>query len=407
MKYSKNFFLLITFSLVLIIKKTSSILLFTETSKLYYNKPKTYELNLKDILKNNGDSILGSIIFISVYNENEKSTKIRLLTQLNSMPTINSNDHSDFSGVNGIYSISYSPCEFNYISDKLYIKIFSEKDFDVSYKIEVNTLDNSIFESLCTIGQKDEMSKSILYPGMTQTIKGVVKFGGQNIENKKIINDLFILSENKTWYKVDISIEEEVPNPRYGMGIISFDGGSYFLIYGGKNENDKYEDDLWVFDVEKETWHFIGKSKDIINFPINSFLPTLSLIENKGIILSFGNTDILYDNIYTIDIYVLKQILQTEESSKKEKLLSNLINIYPTKGIISLRYGLSIGQINDNEILLFGGYDTKTNNLTNKCEILNLDQLNNIDKSITDCSKDNSPLPRAFHSTIQYGPTFL
>ena len=45
MKHSKNF-LLIVFNLVLIIKKSSSILLFTETSKLYYNKPKTYELNL-------------------------------------------------------------------------------------------------------------------------------------------------------------------------------------------------------------------------------------------------------------------------------------------------------------------------------------------------------------------------
>ena len=89
------------------------------------------------------------------------------------------------------------------------------------------------------------------------------------------------------------------------------------MIYGGKNEKDKYENDLWVFDVEKEIWHFIGKSNDIINFPFNSFLPTLSLVENKGIIISFGNTDIQYDSIYTIDIYILKQILFSEDSSKK------------------------------------------------------------------------------------------
>ena len=395
------------FLIFLIVGKSSSTLLFTEKSNLYYNQPKTYVLDLKDIIKKSGDSILGSIIFISVHNEKEKFTKIKLLTQLNKMPNTESYDHSDFNGVNGIYSITYSPCEFNYASDKIYIKIISEKDFDTSYKIDVNTLDNSIFESLCTSGQKEQINKSILYPGITQTIEGIAKFGGKNIENNKVLNDLFILNENKTWYKVENKINGEKPNPRYGMGIISFDGGNYFLIYGGKNGNDKYENDLWIFDVENKKWNFIGKSQDIINFPINSFLPTLSLIENKGIILSFGNTDILYDNLYTIDIYVLKQILRQEDSSKKANLLSNLIKVYPTKGLISLRYGISIDQINDNEVMFFGGYDTKTKVLTNRCEILNLEQLSNIEKAITNCSQEDSPSPRAFHSTIKYGPTLL
>ena len=409
MKSQKYFILkiFISFLILSFIEKSSSISLFSEESNLYYNKPKTYMLDLKESRKKFGDSILESIIFISVHNENEKSTKIKLLSKLNSSPTLDSFDHSDLNGLNGVYSISYSPCEFNYATDKIYIKILSEKDFDTKYKIDVNTLDNSIFESLCTSTQKEEMSKRILYPGITQTTKGIVKFGGKNVENNKIINDLFILHENKTWYKIEKGSKEEGPNNRYGMGIISFDGGNYFLIYGGKNENDKYENDLWVFDVENEKWNLIGKSKDIINFPINSFLPTLSLIENKGIILSFGNTDILYDNIYTIDIYVLKQILQNDDSSKKSNLLSNLIKIYPTKGLISLRYGLSIDQINDNEIMFFGGYDTKTKTLTNKCEILNIELLSTIDKAITDCSKKDTPSPRAFHSTIKYGPTLL
>ena len=404
MKFSNNyiFYLILLASLS---DKIFSILLFSENSKLYYNKPKSYELNLKDIVKKNGDSVINSIIFISVQNENEKSTKIKLVSQLNSMPTMTVYDHSDFSGINGIYSISYSPCEFKIFSDKIFIKIFLEKDVDSSYKIEVNTLDNNIFESLCTNGAKEEMSKSILNPGITQTFKGIIKFGGKNLETKKVLNDLYILNENKTWYKVDAK-KDDLPNPRYGMGIISFDGGNYFLVYGGKNENDNYENDLWVFDVENEIWHFIGKSQDIINFPINSFLPTLSLIENKGIILSFGNTELLDDNIYTIDIYVLKQIL-LGDNSKKSTLLSNLIKVFPTKGKISLRYGLSINQISDNEIMFFGGYDTKSKELTNKCEILNIEYLSNIDKSVVECSKKDSPSPRAFHSTIKYGPTLL
>lgn len=158
-----------------------------------------------------------------------------------------------------IYSISYSPCEFNIALDKIYIKILSEKDENTSINIHVNTLDNSIFESLCTSGQKEEINKLILYPGITQTIKGITKFGGKIIENNKVINNLFILNENKTWYKVDNKDNKEQPNARYGMGIMNFDGGNYFLIYGGKNEKDKYENDLWVFDVENEKWQFYRK----------------------------------------------------------------------------------------------------------------------------------------------------
>ena len=398
------FYFLFLFSTL---EKSTSILLFTETSKLYFNQPKTYELNLKDILKKNGDNILDSIIFISVHNKNEDLSKIKLMSKINSMPNINSLDHADLNGINGIYSISYSPCEFDFSKDIIYIKLVSEKDADINYKIDVNTLDNSIFESLCTEGQKDVMTKSIINSGITQTSKGIVKFGGKKIESNQVINDLFILSENKTWYKVESPDTMQRPNPRYGMGIISFDNGKYFLIYGGKNEKNKYENDLWVFDVENQEWHFIGKSQDILNFPINSFIPTLSLFESKGIIVCFGSTNILNDNIYIIDIYILKQILSLEESKSKNSLLLNLFKVYPTKGKISLRYGVSIDQINEKEVMIFGGYDTITNTITNKCEILNIELLSDIEKAIFNCSTPKSPSPRAFHSTLKYGPTIL
>ena len=57
--------------------------------------------------------------------------------------------------------------------------------------------------------------------------------------------------------------------------------------------------------------------------------------------------------------------------------------------------------------MFFGGYDSKTKVLTNQCDILNLEQLFNIEKAISNCNKDNSPSPRAFHSTLNYGPTLL
>ena len=382
------------------------ILLFSEESRLYYNQPKSYQLNLKDILKKSGDSILGSPIIISVYNKNETFTKLKIVSKLNSMPSLDSFDHSDFLGLNGIYTISYSPCEFNYQTDKIYIKIISEKDADTSYTLNINNLDNSIYETICLNNANKDISKTTLYPGLTQTFLGVAKFGG--ISNKEVSNDLFILHENNTWIKHDSKLNKHKPNPRYGMGIISFDSGDYIMVYGGINKDSKFENDLWIYDVHFEKWYLIGTSKDIINFPVNTFLPTLSLIENKGIILAFGNIDQNYDNIYTFDIYVLRKILtiyQDASEKTKNELLSSLIKVYTNKGQILPRYGLSIDQIDNNGVMLFGGYDAKSKKVTNKCEILNLGNLPKIE--VSNCTNKNQPTERAFHSTIKYGPTIL
>jgi hypothetical protein len=381
---------------------SNQLLLFSEESILYYNQPKTYELNLKDILKKAGDNIQGSPIIISVYNKNETHTKLKVVSKLNSMPTLDSFNHSDFVGVNGIYSISYSPCEFNYQKDIIFINIFSEKDVITSYKIDINNLDNSIYETICT-----NNIDSLLYPGITQTFKGVAQFGGKS-GNKEVLNDLYILHENNTWCKYSTDKDKVKPNPRYGMGIISFDSGDFIIVYGGKNQKDEYENDLWVFDVENERWYLIGKSGDITNFPVNTFLPSLTLIENKGIILAFGNTDVKYNNLYAFDIYILRRILQIyKDASEKVKneLLSNLIKVYPNKGIMTLRYGLSIDQVDEEQVMFFGGYETSTNKVTDKCELLNLAKLPNLE--ISNCTNKNKPSERAFHSTIKYGPTIL
>ena len=404
--FSRKIIYLLLFSLFNI---SYQILLFSDESKLYYNLPKSYELNLKDILKKNGDSILGSPIIISVHNKNETYTGLKLVSKLNSMPSSESFDHSDLVGINGIYSISYSPCELNFDKDIIYITISSNKDVYTSYKIDINNLDNSIFETICTnYPKKDSSVKSLIYPGLTQTFKGVAQFGGKN-GDKEVLNDLYILHENNTWCKHEGSNDKQLkPNPRYGMGIISFDSGDYIMIYGGKNDKDEYENDLWIFDVENEKWYLIGKSEDITNFPVNAFLPTLALIENKGIIFAFGNKDPINDNLYIFDIYMLRRILQIYKDASekiKNELLSDLIKVYPNKGGLELRYGLSIDQIDENEIMLFGGYDSTTNKATDKCELLNLETLPNFE--IISCSSRNQPSARAFHSTIKYGPTIL
>ena len=401
----QNFFLILFFSFYSI---SNQFLLFSEESQLLYNKPKSYELNLKDFLKKGGDHILHSPIIISVQNKNEASTKIKIISKLNFMPTLESFEHSDFIGINGIYSISYSPCEFDYNKDKIYVHIISEKDQDTSYRIDINNLDNTFYETICTnTPKKDLKINPLIYPGLTQTFKGVIQFGGKN-GDKECLNDLFILSENNTWINLDNALNTEKPNPRYGMGIISFDSGDYFMIYGGKNDKNEYENDLWIFDVENEKWYLIGKSEEIANFPINSFLPSLISVENKGIIVAFGNMDNKYENIYVFDIYILRRILQRYKDSSqkiKNELLSDLIKVYPSKGKINLRYGLSIDQVDENKIMFFGGYDSNTNELTAQCQILDVDKLPNLE--ITNCADDNQPEPRAFHSTIKYGPTIL
>ena len=52
-----------------------------------------------------------------------------------------------------------------------------------------------------------------------------------------------------------------------------------------------------------------------------------------------------------------------------------------------------------------GGYETSTNKVTDKCELLNLAKLPNLE--ISNCTNKNKPSERAFHSTIKYGPTIL
>ena len=403
---NKTLFFLIFIS---IYSLSNQLLLFSDESQLLFNQTKSYELNLKDLLKKHGDSILNSPIIISVHNKNETFTGLKLLSKLNSSPSLTSFDYSDLIGINGIYSISYSPCELNYETDKIYINILSQKDAITSYKIDINNLDSSIFETICTNNPRKDLNiKTLLYPGLTQTYKGVAQFGGKNGE-KEVLNDLYILYQNNTWIKVEPKDNVKLkPSPRYGMGIISFDSGDYIMVYGGKNEKGEYQNDLWIFDVENEKWYLIGKAEEITNFPVNSFLPSLSLIENKGIILAFGNVELNYDNLYAFDIYMLRRILQIYKDSPdkiKNEILSNLIKVYPNKGKISLRYGLSIEQIEEDKVMFFGGYDSKTNKVTDKCELLNLEKLPNIE--LTSCSDRNKPSARAFHSTIKYGPTIL
>ena len=58
---------------------SNQLLLFSDESTIYFNQTKSYELNLKDLLKNNGDSILNSPIIISVHNN--EGIKIKKQTE--------------------------------------------------------------------------------------------------------------------------------------------------------------------------------------------------------------------------------------------------------------------------------------------------------------------------------------
>ena len=153
-----------------------------------------------------------------------------------------------------------------------------------------------------------------------------MKFGGKNIINNKVNNDLFLLDKNKRWNKISV---DKMPSGRYGMDISSFDNGKYILLYGGKNDKNQYQNDLWVFDVEKNKWYLIGDSQKINNFPKDAFLSSSSFIENKGVIISFGSADSLSNNIYIIDIYILKQIIALMDVYNQFYILfEEIINIY-------------------------------------------------------------------------------
>ena len=94
---------------------------------------------------------------------------------------------------------------------------------------------------------------------MEITVNGFYQFGGISDDDSLVNNDLYYLDSSSKWNYIDIY--DEKPNVRYGMIMIAFNQQRYLLVLGDKDKLHQYIKDIWVFDIEDNTWLKIGDLK--------------------------------------------------------------------------------------------------------------------------------------------------
>lgn len=368
----------------------------------------TYKTNIQYLLKKSL-IVIEVIVKSDIDNSKGQSQPIRIYSKLNDAPRPESfyyDKKDDIANYNKetkeyVYTFEYSPCEVG-IDDKLFIKVVGIEGTS-TYALNIYLLNANEYKIICPSSENDI---SRVHAGIATTINGVAQFGGQKMKDDNntydVTNDMFILNEDNEWNYVNYS-DTSIPCGRYGMGIEAFDHGKYILIYGGKDNNESVINDMWVYIVQSDSWYLIYDSNNKIpSFPKNKFMPSSVLIDNKGIIIIYGGNDSDSDNasLFVLDIAILKQLINVDndDSKRKKELFTQLFSLY-TITELTPRYGASLTQISNNELMIYGGFDISNDYLSNNCEIINIDTFTFIEK----ISNTNGPTPRMNHAIKRYG----
>ena len=386
---------------------SEKIILFSKSTDISINVNHEYSIDLNKIKGDEYHSLRKSILSIEVTSITSYPHPIILLTNINKEAKINNYDKIDvlgiFSNKKYIHNIQYSPCEISK-NDIINIKLMCQQS--ASYTIEIYILKTEDFQINCPEFSNQTVRENLKnnYTGMDITINGLYQFGG--ISNKDLLlhNDLYYLDNNGKWNYIEVYGIK--PSPRHGMFMIAFDSQKFLLVLGGKDIENKYINDLWVYDINDIQWLKIGNYENIVNFPKDRFLPNGINNKNHGIILLYGGMDTKDNNLYIIDISILKEIVRRYKNEEDySNLLEELIKKhFITEQNVFPRYGASMTQIDKDEVLLFGGIDSESNSTIDYCDIINL---LNYDIERLNYNLGEAPSPRAFHTTERYGPMFL
>jgi len=388
---------------------------------------------------------------------------LRIYSKLNTKPNPQTLDFEkkDDTGIiyqngtikNIMYEIEYSPCEF-YEDDILYIKLlgFEKKS---NFDIKISLIHDKLIRVLCNqkrISPKNNNSSSnitnldlndnikIINPptlyhySSVMTDLGTIRIGG--IFNKTVDNNLFLFNSGNKWEIINPK-GNSIPIGRYGHNLFNFD--NYLILFGGKDKDDNILSDLWVFDLIEKEWIEIYysfkldniKENSIINnvdikdkiintknkFGISKFMASGIIIKNLGKILIYGGqNDLDNKNIYLLDLKKLLDIINCFKTKifsnffkfneKKDQVANKLKDLWEEKKIDDLtpRYGLSITQLNNLDVMFFGGIDRNSNTLST-LEILNLQtfKVNIVEPKGT----NEFPSGRAFHKIEKVGPILI
>ena len=419
MVFFKYLIILICLGITLQEEKIS---LLSTNGTIAFTKINDYSLGLSSYKTNIQYLLSKSLISIEVVvtsdidSSKAQSQPIRVYSKLNEVPRPESffyDKKDDIAQYNKetnqyIYNFEYTPCEIS-IEDVINIKIVGIEGTS-TFNLNVYLLNSNEYKIICPNKQKElkDVDISRVLSGLVKTSKGVAQFGGKKAlkqDNSTLYestNDMFIFTEESTWTMIDYN-STDVPSKRYGMGIQSFDQGKYIVVFGGKNDEENYINDMWLYNVNDNKWYMIYDEKTkVLNSPYNKEEVSSLLIENHGIIILYGGSAKDSDNtsIYSIDISVLKQFIKIDPSNTKQKLelYSKLFSIHSIPQLGS-RYAASLSQISKNEVMIFGGIDNTNGYVSNNCDIINIDQFSYVEK----ITGTNIPLPRAHHGTKEYG----
>ena len=394
---------------ILLISFISSekIILFSKSGDISIKSNQDYSLDLNKIKGNEYHSLIKSLLSIEITSITSYPNPLILLTNINTEARLNKYDKIDeygiFSDQKYIYNIQYSPCEISK-NDIININIIGQQQ--VSYTIEIYILKTEDFQINCPEFSNETVRENLKnnYTGMDITINGLYQFGGISNKDLLVHNDLYYLDNNGKWNYIDVYGEK--PSPRHGMFMIAFDSQKFLLVLGGKDGKNNYINDLWVYDINDIQWLKIGNYENIVNYPKDRFLSNGINNKNYGIILLYGGMDTNDNNLYIIDISILKEIVRRYKNEEDySSLLEELIKKhFITEQNIFPRYGASMTQIDKNEVLMFGGINSESNSTIDYCDIINLDNYD-IERLIYNLGE--APSPRAFHTTERYGPMFL
>lgn len=357
------------------------------------------------------------------------------------------------------YNIEYSPCEYN-INDILFttivgsegksnfaIKIYFVHSDKISIKCNKNEeefyKENDPKTNITIKNNKNitstQNNNNLIYPKLAKhsayvfTEYGTIQFGG--IFNNTIDNNLYLFNSSNKWEIVN-PIDNQLPTGRQGHNLFYFD--NLLILFGGKNLKGNYQKNLQVFNFQLKIWievkykldrndnnyqTQIKSEKNIDENAIEKFESSGVIMENINRLIIFGGSNDLDDkNLYFLDLKNLKEFAEMKGKYKTKKFFSfssvekrdiydkflnnklkNLWKILKFEDLFP-RFGLTMTQINSEEILFFGGID-RNNNPVSTLEILNLKtfSINNLKPT----KLKTFPESRGFHNIQKMGPVLI
>ena len=396
--------------------KSEEITIFKYDGHIEFAKIEEFKINFKDLQAKTPNfyfehSFLTIIANVTTDTDCTKkssdcSQPIRIYGKINDMPRPEDilydkkDDNGKFLGNSALYGFEYSPCQLN-LNDTLHIKLVGiEGKSNYTLSVNFNYMNN--YKVLCAEGEKPISTLS----AAVSTPIGTFQYGGK-LNGTTYDENLYLLkAENESklkWNKINILNANLGPGARFGHFMTYFE--NYLILFGGENNNKTVLNDLWIYDIVSNFWISIEYSNSK-NIPKSKFLPSGELIENHGMVLFFGGKNNFDDtNIYLLNLKILLSLI----NSKKSKInnidfdystkVNHLWTIIETKELIP-RYGHTITQTKNNEVMFYGGFDRSDYSLS-RLEILNL-QTYHV-KVIEPVVPSEFPYARGFHQMKKFG----